>query len=190
MDNNLLGGLSEYAIYCLRLDREKWTPPFIHSFKAKDPFGSANYPLVDVSIFAAGNSAAEDLLHVQEIKATRADPGYFRESERDIDGLYGKSRLASTIEHMKFDLTMTSKHGFIPRINDCLGTCPQDSMKILIVPTGVSGDSADTTDCVETLKRIVGRLRKAGWPHVRGMYLNVPEIDTLWVAFATGQVER
>jgi hypothetical protein len=188
--NGLLGGISEFACYVLRVVHEGHRPPLIHCFRAAHPLAPANYPYVDVGVFVVGTTEADDLLHLQEIKATRDNPAYFRSTEEDYSGLYSKSRLNSTVEHMKFDLKQSSQTTLIPRINDCVGTSPGDSYKILLNPTGVSANAVPVETCKNALCGITGRLRDAGWPIVRAMHLHVPDIEGVYAAFATGQGVR
>jgi hypothetical protein len=185
--DNLLGSISEFAVYVIRCTNDLICHPFIHCFRAPDPLGSANFPLVDISFFRPKKNPTKDRLHMQEVKATRSDPGYFRACEADFDGLYATGRLASTAERLKWDFQHSGKERYVSRINDCLGTCPKDSGKVRIIPTGVSGDGVDKNRCVRGIKRIVRNLRERGWPSVVGMYLRVPSIEERFRDFACGK---
>ncbi len=185
--DGLLGSISEFAVYVIRCVHDAFSHPFIHCFRAPDPLGSANFPLVDISIFRPKKDSTKDRLHMQEVKATRDNPQYFGACEGDFAGLYATSRLASTAEHLKWDLQHAKKKKLIPRVNDCLGTCPKDSSKVNLIPTGVSGDAADNAKCVKKIESIVENLKEDGWPSAHGMYLRVPSIEENYKAFACGK---
>jgi hypothetical protein len=185
--DNLLGSISEFAVYVIRCVQGAISYPFIHCFRAPDPLGSANFPLVDISFFRPKRDSTKDRLYMQEVKASRDNPQYFGACEDDFHGLYATSRLASTVEHLKWDLQHAKKKRMVSRVNDCLGTCPADSVKVRLVPTGVSGDAAEKSKCVRKIEAVVSNLRTEGWPSVRGMYLRVPAIEKTYRAFACGE---
>lgn len=187
ISDNLLGSISEFAVYVIRSSEDNINHPYIHCFRAPDPLGAANFPLVDISFFRPKKKRANDRLHIQEVKATRDNPQYFGACEGDFEGLYGKSRLVSTAEHLKWDLQHAKKNNLVQRVNDCLGTCPGDSIKICLIPTGVSGEDAKERKCIQKIETIVAKLKGNGWLSVRGMYLRVPEIEDTYKAFACGE---
>lgn len=187
LGDGLLGSISEFSVYVICCDQHGYKHPFIRCFRAPDPLGSANFPLVDISIFRPKKNPAKDRLHLQEVKATRENPDYFAACEDDFGRLYERGRLASTAEQIKWDLQMSKRGRYVTRVNDCLGTCPKDSEKLHLIPTGVSGGAADKDDCVRRVETIVANLQSAGWPSVHGMYLRVPNIERTYKAFACGK---
>jgi hypothetical protein len=90
-------------------------------------------------MFFVRNDPSDDRLCLQEIKTTRDNPPYLKETASDFAALYPKSRSFSTAEHLKADLAHAGKDHLIPRLNDCLATCEADSTRIEVLPTGISG---------------------------------------------------
>jgi len=187
ISNTLLGSISEFAIYIVRRLQEDWDVPFIGCFRAADPLGKANFPLVDIRIFQVARNPKNDLLCLQEIKTTRDNPKYFSTVLSDYAGLYERSRLTSTAEHLKFDLQHAGKSQLVRRVNDCIGTCPGDSTKVRLTPTGVSCDRCDSCQCIAVLQDIVASLRADGWSDVNSMYARVPNIEQTYLSFALGE---
>ncbi len=185
--DGLLGSISEFCVYVIRREQDALSHPFIHCFRAADPLGSGNFPLVDISSFHPEMEPARDRLYLQEVKATRESPAYFGRCEDDFEELFAKGRLASTAEHLKWNLQRFGYDRYVPRVNDCLGTCPEDSTKVMLVPTGVSGDGPKKDACVRRIETIVGNLKGKGWSSVSGMYLRVPAIEQTFMDFACGR---
>lgn len=187
LHNSILGGISEFVAYVLAKYEHSCQHPFVHCFKAASPTHHATFPMVDVGGFMPGQSPDDDKLWMQEIKTTREDEQYFGDVLKDYEGLYSKSRLADKAEEIKFQLRHAGQHDMLPRINACLGTCPADSPKVSLMPTGVSSDSKPSQAFVAKLQSLVATLRKAGWPQVKGMYIRVSDIDTTYKRFARGE---
>lgn len=185
INNALLGSISEFGFYILCGEIHRIKSPFIGSFRAADPFGKGNYPLVDVRMFLPKKDPADDRLCLVEIKATRDNPPYLKDSLHDFSGLYGKSRIYSTAEHLKADLKHAKRRHYVQRVNDCLGTCEADSPKISLYPAGACG--AIERQCVDALSNVVQTLLKSGWRNVRGYFLLIPDMEATYLRFATGE---
>jgi len=185
--NGLLGGISEYMSYVLAVNEQVAQFPFIHCFKAANPVIVVTFPLVDIGIFLVGATDAADKLCIQEVKATRENEQYFGEVLDDFETLYSKSRLSSKAEELKFQLRHAGHDALIPRLNACLGTCPADSSKIKLIPTGVSGTSTTTQACTNKLSNIVAALKNKGWQFTEAIYVRVHNIDVTYKRFARGE---
>lgn len=187
INSTLLGSVSEFAVYVVSQREFDIQYPFIGCFREADPFGKGNFPLADVRMFHVRRNPDDDRFCLQEIKTTRENLQYFKATLQDFAALYPKSRIFSTAEHAKADLAHCGKQSLIPRLNDCLGTCEADSVKIELLSTGVADDECDVNDSVVVLQEIVQALKDEGWPNVAAIFVSVPDIEGTYRSFAVGE---
>ena len=186
--DTLLGSISEFAVFVICCVGYQLSHPFIGCFRAADPFGKGNFPLVDVRIFFHETNPAKDMICLLEIKTTRQTPSYFKKTLEDYSAMFTRSRLSSTAEHLKADLKNAGHWKLIPRVNDCIEACPKDSKKIELNPTGVSDASCGEDVCVSTLQDIVETLTgTVGWPNAEAICVLIPDIEATYVSFAIGE---
>jgi hypothetical protein len=191
VNHSVIGNLGEFTSFNLGL---------LGSFKGHIPFpANAFNPLsgiskneIDIVWIKFGNTSAEDIAVVQEVKTTgNPDLSYARNLLEDIDKLFEvnpKFTLHTRLQCIKneIELKLGLPH-LCPRVSELAGHLPVTSPKIRLIPTLFHELNGSDAERKMTAVRtgIIGK----GWPAsaVKAWAIGLSDLDERLVRIALGQ---
>ncbi len=191
LNNRLKGNLGEAITFCVGhwhdLSDYKAYPA-----NALKPLSNISRPDIDIVWVQFGNTSADDILVLQEVKTTSA-PNLTLADEliTDYDKLFGKDitlTLHSRLQAIKNTLEYQEhRPDLCPRLSELAGQSPQSSQQAYLRPTLVY--ELNGSSPVTKMVAVRAALHGTGWSSraVEAWAIGLSDLDARLVRLATGQ---